>query len=192
MYLLHLTLFSVSFFSFLLFPPSDLSRKQRFRWGSSHRFWSTSVWPLPPCPPAGLDQRHCAASGSPGLWHTAGTLTVLAKPIDTIQQHFSSIMYPGVIVICYIIHVSCYILSQVTSYVINDILYYIYYVFVEEKQFLLWPHLCLIFFFYIIWWSMWSFHVNRKKIAATSELHNICFFPLHCTAMLTKEQTFWK
>lgn len=117
------TLFSVS-----LFPPSDLSRKQRFRWGSSHRFWSTSVRPLPPYPPTGLDQRHCTAFGSPGLRHTAGALTSLAKPIDTMQQHFSSIMYPGVIVICYIRLVRCYIISQAMPllYMTYSIMIYIY------------------------------------------------------------------
>lgn len=83
---------------FLYFCPSlDLPRKRRFRRGSSHHFWSPSVRPLPPYPPAGLDQRHRPASGGPGLWHAAGALTPPAKLTDATQQHFSSIMYPGFI-----------------------------------------------------------------------------------------------
>ncbi len=68
-------IFSLCFcISCLFFSSSDLHRKQWLRWRSSHGVWSPSVRPLPPHPPAGLDQWHCAASGSPGLRHTARTL----------------------------------------------------------------------------------------------------------------------
>lgn len=77
--------FSYSFCSQLLpFLLPDLPRKQWPRWRGADRVRSTSVWPLPPHPPTGLDQRHRPAYGGPGMQHSGGKLRPLTEPTDSI------------------------------------------------------------------------------------------------------------
>lgn len=129
-------------FPFLL---AGLPGKQWARWGGADRFQSTSVWPLPPHSPTGLDQWHRPAYGSPGMQHSRGNLRRLTEPTDSISQLCRSNVYFIFALIC------------------HNILFVVYWGSTLKNDTLMWVKLCFFLTGVRNWLDFSLIYLSKKR-----------------------------